>query len=118
MNSTARAIAPSGDGIPSIANKFRDDLRTLAGDMEELLKVTAGVTGEQIEKARARAEESLKAAKAGLAKAQESVLVKTRAAARATDEYVRTNPWRLLAIAAGAGVALGYLLGRCSESDS
>ena len=62
--------------------------------------------------------ESLRAAKAGLAEAQESVLVNTRAAARATDEYVRANPWQVLTIAAGAGVALGYLLGRCSDSDS
>jgi ElaB/YqjD/DUF883 family membrane-anchored ribosome-binding protein len=118
MNTTERTMAFGGDGDPSIASKFRNDLRALAGDMEELLKVTAGATGEQIAQARAKAEESLKAAKVALAETQESALVKTRAAARATAEYVRANPWQVLTIAAGAGVALGYLLGRCSGSDS
>ena len=118
MNMTEQAMTSSGDSNPSLAGRFRDDLHALVGDMEELLKVTAGATGDQIAKARAKAAESLKTAKAGLAEAQESALVKTKAAARATDEYVRTNPWQVLAIAAGAGVAVGYLLGRCPGSDS
>jgi len=30
--------------------------------------------------------------------------------ARNTDEYVHHNPWRAIAVSAGAGLLLGYLL--------
>ncbi len=118
MKTTDLAPESGGESDPLTMVKLRDDLRALAGDMEQLLKATASQTGQQIEQARAKAEESLKAAKVGIAEAQESALAKTRAAARATDEYVRANPWQVLTIAAGTGVVLGFLLGRYSDSDT
>jgi ElaB/YqjD/DUF883 family membrane-anchored ribosome-binding protein len=63
---------------------LKEDVRTLATDMEQLLKATASQTGQQIAQVRARAEESMKAARVRLAEAQESALARTRAAARAT----------------------------------
>ena len=96
---------------------LKDDVRTLAADMEQLLKATANQTGQQIAQVRAKAEESLKAAKVRIAEAQESALAKTRAATRATDEYVRENPWQALAIVAAAAILLGFLLARSSDSD-
>jgi ElaB/YqjD/DUF883 family membrane-anchored ribosome-binding protein len=39
-------------------------------------------------------------------------MAKTRAAAEATEEYVRDNPWKALAIAAAAGLVLGILAAR------
>ena len=100
-------------------DKLRDDLRALVGDMEQLLKATASQTGQHMAQVRARAEESLQAAKLRIAEAQESALVRTRAAGRATDVYVRENPWQVVAIAAAAGLVLGLALGRSSgASDS
>jgi ElaB/YqjD/DUF883 family membrane-anchored ribosome-binding protein len=98
-------------------DKLRDDLRVLAGDMEQLLKATASQTGQHMAQVRARAEESLQAAKLRIAEAQESALVRTRAAGRATDAYVRENPWQVVAIAAVAGLALGLVLGRSSDAS-
>ena len=43
-----------------------DDLETMRGHAEDLLKATAGQTGERIEKARARAEESLRTARTSM----------------------------------------------------
>jgi ElaB/YqjD/DUF883 family membrane-anchored ribosome-binding protein len=96
---------------------LKEDVRTLATDMEQLLKATASQTGQQIAQVRARAEESMKAARVRLAEAQESALARTRAAARATDDYVRENPWQTLAIAAAAALLLGFLLARGSDSE-
>jgi ElaB/YqjD/DUF883 family membrane-anchored ribosome-binding protein len=95
--------------------KLVEGLVAVVADAEELLKVTASQTGERVTAARAKAEESLQAAKARLAEQEVAVLAKTRAAAKATEDYVRINPWKAVGIAAGAGFALcllATLLGR------
>jgi ElaB/YqjD/DUF883 family membrane-anchored ribosome-binding protein len=92
--------------------KLMGDLRTVMADAEELLKATASQTGERIAAIRAKAEESMKVAKARLLEQEEAVLAKTKEAAKATDEYVRANPWMAVGIAALAGLILGILAAR------
>ena len=89
--------------------KLMEDLRTVFVDVEELLKATASQTGERITAARTKAEKSLKAAKARLAEQEGAVMAKTRAVAKATEDYVRINPWKAVGIAAGAGFVLCLL---------
>jgi ElaB/YqjD/DUF883 family membrane-anchored ribosome-binding protein len=103
---------------PVTAEKLKADLRVLAVDIEQLLKATASQTGEHVAQLRAKAQESLKMALARAAALQDVALVKTRAAASATDDYVRANPWQALAIGAFVGLALGILLSRGGDSDS
>jgi ElaB/YqjD/DUF883 family membrane-anchored ribosome-binding protein len=88
------------------------DFKVVIADAEALLKATAGQGGEVVAAARARAEESLAVAKARMAEAQEALLVKTRAAAKATDEYVHMHPWKAIGAAAGVGLVIGMLIGR------
>jgi ElaB/YqjD/DUF883 family membrane-anchored ribosome-binding protein len=83
-----------------------------------LLKATASQTGEHVARVRAKAQESLKVVMARGAALQDVALVKTRAAGRATDDYVRANPWQVLAIGAFAGLVLGILISRGGDSDS
>lgn len=93
-------------------DKLVQDLRVVVADAEELLRATAGQAGEKVAVARERIQESLAAAKARLAVAQEELIERTKQAARATDEYVHENPWRAVGIAAGVGVIIGLLIGR------
>ena len=92
------------------------DLKAVVADAEELVKVTASHTEERIAAARAKAEESLKAAKARLAEQEGAVMTKTRAAAKATEDYVRANPWKAVGIAVGAGFVLCLLATRFGQS--
>ena len=92
--------------------KLMDDLRVVMADAEALIKATAGQAGEQIAVARARAEESLKVARERLIEAQAVVVARTKAAARATDEYVHENPWKAVGVAAGLGFVIGLLINR------
>ena len=82
-------------------DKLMHDLKAVVGDAEDLLKATASQTGERIEKVRARAEESVRTARARM-----------QDAGLQFDEQVRENPWTAVGIAAGAGLVLGILLGR------
>jgi len=92
--------------------KLMEDLSAVVADAEELLKATADQTGERIAAARGKAEESLKAAKARLDEQQDALMARTRAAAEATEEYVRANPWKALGIAAAVGLIFGILAAR------
>jgi ElaB/YqjD/DUF883 family membrane-anchored ribosome-binding protein len=92
--------------------KLAADLKAVIRDTEELLTATAGQAGEKIHAARARAEETLRTAKARLADLGEAGVEKAKAAAKATDTYVHENPWQSIGIAAGVGFLLGLLVCR------
>jgi ElaB/YqjD/DUF883 family membrane-anchored ribosome-binding protein len=92
--------------------KLVQDLRVVVSDAEELLRATASLAGEKVSAARERIQDSLAAAKERLADVQEHVAVKTKQAARVTDEYVHENPWKAVGIAAGAGLIVGMLISR------
>lgn len=89
-----------------------EDFNAVVADAEALLKATADQGGEKLVALRARAEASLKVAKARMADAQAEVLARTRAAAKATDVYVHNNPWQAIGAAASVGVVIGLLIGR------
>jgi ElaB/YqjD/DUF883 family membrane-anchored ribosome-binding protein len=81
-------------------------------DVEELLRATASQTGERITAARAKAEESLKVAKARVTEVQAAVAAQTKVAAKAADDYVRANPWQAVGISAAIGLIFGMLITR------
>lgn len=88
------------------------DFKVVVSDAEALIKATAHQGGEAISALRVKTEESLAVAKEKIADAQEALLVKGKAAAHATDEYVHENPWRAVGVAAGVGLIIGLLIGR------
>jgi ElaB/YqjD/DUF883 family membrane-anchored ribosome-binding protein len=88
------------------------DFKVVVSDAEALLKATAGQSGEALASVRAKVGESLAAAKAKMIDAEEALLVRTKAAAKATDEYVHVHPWQAIGIAASVGMVIGLLIGR------
>lgn len=94
------------------ADQLMDDLTTLIRDAESLLKATAAETGGKVAEVRARAEESVRQARARLAGMEEEALERVRAAAGEADQYVRGNPWQAVGIAAIVGLVLGLLITR------
>lgn len=82
-------------------DKIVKDMRAVIVDAEDLLKATASQTGERVEKARARAEESLRVARERIKEAGVDI-----------EEQIRNNPWATAGIAAGVGLLLGLLIGR------
>ena len=103
-------LANAGNEVSK--EKLMQDLRVVVADAEELLRATASQTGEKVSAARERIIENLAAAKQRLAIAQETVVAKTKEAAKATDEYVHENPWKSVGIAAGVGLIIGMLISR------
>jgi ElaB/YqjD/DUF883 family membrane-anchored ribosome-binding protein len=94
------------------SEKLMQDMRVVVADAEDLLKATAGQTGERIEKIRARAEESLRTARNRMQIAGKAVQESATKAVQSVDEQVHENPWTAIGIAAGVGLLLGIVLGR------
>jgi len=92
--------------------KLVQDFKLVIADAEELLKATAAQAGEKVAAARERIQDRLHTAKIKLAEAEEAVMLKTREAARATDQFVHDKPWYAVGVAAGVGLIIGMLIGR------
>jgi ElaB/YqjD/DUF883 family membrane-anchored ribosome-binding protein len=92
----------------SSAEQLMDDLTAVIRDAEGLLKATASQTGEKVAEVRARAEETVRQAKARLSGFEDQA----REAAGEADKFVRGNPWQAVGIAAAVGLVLGVLISR------
>jgi ElaB/YqjD/DUF883 family membrane-anchored ribosome-binding protein len=92
--------------------KLAEDLKMVISDAEELLRATASQAGEKVASARHKVQDSLQRVKAELADVEDVLVDQGRQAARVADEYVRSNPWQSVGIAAGIGVIIGLLISR------
>ena len=92
--------------------KIVSDLRVVVADADEILRASANLAGEKVSELRERIQDRLRDAKLRLADAEAALVDKTKAAARATDDYVHDNPWKAVGIAAGVGLLLGVIIGR------
>jgi len=95
---------------PVTAEMLYDHLQAVIRDTEALLQATASYAGDKADLARAKAGESLRAAKERLSDVQDDVLEGTRDYIRQGQKYVRDNPWQSVGLAAGIGVLVGMLL--------
>lgn len=97
-----------------LANKEKlvSDLKVVVADAEELLRATAGAAGEKVGELRESLNIRLRDAKERLLDAEAALVDKTKAAARATDDFVHEEPWKAVGVAAALGLALGVLIGR------
>ncbi len=88
-----------------------EDLRTLVSEAEQMM-------GDSLTEHSADAISALRArfetAQARLGELYTGARQKVVAGAKCTDEAIRANPYQALAIALGAGLLLGVLLGRRS----
>lgn len=92
--------------------KLVADMRVVVADAEEILRVTANQAGEKVAEMRERIQDRLRDAKLRLADAEAALVDRTKAAARATDDFVHEHPWQAVGVAAAIGLALGVLIGR------
>ena len=93
-------------------DKLVSDMKLVIGDAEEILRATASQAGEKVGELRERIQERLRDAKIRLQDAEAALVDKTKACARATDDFVHQNPWQAVGVAAAIGLALGVLIGR------
>jgi len=98
--------------VRAAKQQLLDDFAKVYADAEGLLKAVRDVPGERAQAVRESVEARLGAAKERLRDLQDQTVEKTKAAAKATDDYVHDNPWRSILAAASVGVVIGLLIAR------
>jgi ElaB/YqjD/DUF883 family membrane-anchored ribosome-binding protein len=85
--------------------KLTGDLKTVAQDAQNLVRLTAGHAGERVGELGTRFMNSAK-------QTAERLQEKTVSAAKATDQCVREHPYQSIGVAFGVGVLIGVLFAR------
>ena len=96
----------------NLSSEMQSDVNRAISGAEDMLAQAANSTGEKAAELRGRALEQLRALRGRLQDAHAVALRQSKAAARATDDYVHDHPWRAIGVAAGVGVLIGLLIGR------
>lgn len=103
------------DSIPTktgTRDQLMSDLKTVITDAESWLRSSNMLSGEDLIAAKAKFERTLINAKDTLVGLEESVVERTKVAAKATDEFVHENPWKSIGLGVAAGVIVGMLIAR------
>jgi ElaB/YqjD/DUF883 family membrane-anchored ribosome-binding protein len=98
--------------LNSNAANVQADVKTLVKDAQALLTAAAALTGEKADDMRSRGMQLLDTALGKASQVQSQAMVKGRELAHTADVYVKDNPWRTIAAAAGVGLLVGVILGR------
>ncbi len=93
-------------------NAVQSDVKTLVKDAQALLTAAAALTGEKAEEMRGRGMQLLDVALGKTNEVKGQAIVKGKELAHTADVYVKDNPWRTVAAAAGVGLLVGVILGR------
>ncbi len=90
--------------------KLINDFHSVITDTEELMRSVSSESGGKAQALRAKIEQNLDLAKGYLQDFENSVVDKSRNAARVTDDYVHENAWRTVGLAIGLGIVIGLLI--------
>ncbi len=91
-----------------VASSFRG----LISGAEDLLRSTAGATGEGVQAARSSFRDVVDRARDSMSDMESMAVDRYRQTTAATEDFVRSNPWQAVGIAVVAGVVLGFLASR------
>jgi len=92
--------------------KLVEDFKVLIGDVEELVKATASQAGGRIADLRQQLGRKIEDVKKGLAGSEKPWSQSAEQAKTRAEACLRENAWVGLALAAGVGALLGYLMSR------
>jgi ElaB/YqjD/DUF883 family membrane-anchored ribosome-binding protein len=98
--------------LESNLKAVNDDVKKLINDAQALFLAAADLTGDKAEEMRNRGMRLLDRAVLAAQGAQADVIVAGREMAESAENYVRENPWRALATAAGVGFLAGVILSK------
>lgn len=112
IDNTTRATNAAANAVNGAMSNAQTDVKTLVKDAQTLLTAAAALTGEKAEELRGRGMQLLDVAMGKASQVQSQAMVKGKELAETADVYVKDNPWRTVAVAAGVGLLLGAILGR------
>lgn len=109
-NGHTATSTPKKTGAASTSSRVAQEFQEFVADMEDLIKASTSLTGDDLARAKAKLHTRVTAARAFVQDMPGAISARARDTAHVADGYVREQPWRTLGIAAAAGLFIGFLL--------
>jgi ElaB/YqjD/DUF883 family membrane-anchored ribosome-binding protein len=88
------------------------EFQKFVADMEDLIKASTSLTGDDLARAKANLSARVATARAFVEEMPGTISDRARNSVKVADDYVREQPWQAMGITAAAGLLIGFLLGR------
>lgn len=108
--STTIAGSNTSNNHDQAEGKLGRDFSAVVADTQTLLTDSLAASAQQIAGVPALVENQLGLVQSRLQRISCAIERQTRQATKATNTYVRENPWKTMGLVTAAGVALGYTL--------
>jgi ElaB/YqjD/DUF883 family membrane-anchored ribosome-binding protein len=93
-------------------NPVGRDVQNVVSEAQDLLKTVKDEGSTQMDAMKQKLAGQYDVARKKFGEIQDTVTDGAKVAMTTTDEYVRSNPWRAVGIAAAAGALIGFLASR------
>ena len=93
-------------------NPVGRDVQNVVSEAQELLKTVKDEGASKLDEYKAKMASQYEVAREKFGEVQTTVQEGAKYAMTTTDQYVRSNPWRAVGIAAAAGAIIGFLCSR------
>ena len=108
MNTKANPSNQSSGFKSSVTNEVQNFLE----DIEDLVKETTSLTGEELNRAKAKLSERVASAKESIEAMGSDLTKRARKGATVTNEYVHDQPWKAIGATAAVAFLIGFALSR------
>lgn len=109
---SARSIPPKTPAPAARPPGITQEFQSFVADMEDLIKASTSLTGDDLARARANLAARVAAARTFVEEMPGAISDRARHTAKVADGYVREQPWQAIGITAVVGLFIGFLLGR------
>ena len=104
----------SGSSSPSMqagtGETPKGEFRNFLSDIEDLIKATTSMSGDDLVQAKAALNARILKAKQSVEKMGDDIAAQARHTAEATNSYVHERPWQSMGIVAAVGLLVGVAL--------
>ena len=103
----SREVSKAAQSVGESSSALTQEFHNFVSDIEDLVKSSASLSGEELSRAKVKIKQRIDTAKATFGETTDNAAARARKAVAATHQYVSEEPWK----AVGMGAALGFLLG-------
>ncbi|MGH8107310.1 MAG: DUF883 family protein [Arenimonas sp.] len=111
-NGLSKDASSAANKVEGAVASASSEFKNFVADVEDLVKETTTLTGEDLARAKARLSERLAAAKQSAIEMGSDIAERAKKGATATNDYVHEQPWKAIGAGAAIGLVVGFLLAR------
>src|SRR5690606_5734277 len=86
-------LSTTKDKIQQVSTDVSHEFKSCVSDIEDLIKETASLTGDDLARAKIKLNQRINKAKESISDANDTLLSQARKTATVTNEYVHESPW-------------------------